>query len=86
MNAVTSVSEELIEPGQVAFVQLGVNRADYCFIEGVSTRGAVDVRPMEPVSLTWSPARRVSADDVLWLLTQTQVRAIQNEDRLPGLP
>lgn len=72
----TAVTGEAIEPGAVARVAVGVRGILPCRIVDTTSRGSVVVQPLSAHGSHWDGERSVPANDVWFLLTPGEVRAL----------
>jgi len=74
---VTSATSEPIQAGRFARCSIGVRGIVPCRIVNTTPRGAVVVQPLNQHEPKWDDPRAVPADDVWFLLTKAEVKALE---------
>lgn len=76
-SPVTSATAEPIEAGRFARCSIGVRGIVPCRITEVTARGRITVAPLNQHEPRWDEPRAVPADDVWFLLTPAEVKALE---------
>lgn len=74
---VTSATSEPIVAGRFARCSVGVRGLVPCRIVNTTPRGSVVVQPINQHEPKWDDPRAVPADDVWFLLTKAEVKALE---------
>lgn len=72
----TALGGELIEPRAIARIPFH-GGAWPAVVDHVHPRGTVTVRPMSRDGMAWDTPRKVSADDVWFLIEPSEARALE---------